>query len=446
MAYVFNPFTGTLDSSGTPTVGAFNATSTANGLDVAGSAISLHAADASNPGAITTIAQTIAGIKTFNALINADAGIDRSTSGTLTIGATNSSVINIGNAGATVNILGTTLYENVTQLQVADPVITLNKGAGVGSAANSGVELEENGIITGYVETSSDRNSWILKAPNTAGVVTITPGASGFTINQASHNPVTIGTANGLSLSTQALSLGLASAGVTGALSGTDWSTFNSKQVAGTYIKADGTQALTANWAAGNFKATINGVIIGNTTGVIDSLGSVTNGTGSFTFNGSGAIQVPNASDILVGQTTAATLTNKTIAAGVNTITGTAGGLTAGGNLLKSTGDIDQTTFAPANNNSSAAGITGLAFANASVRSAHVNYSIIINATSSLYESGTLQLTQKGASWDLVQQYGGDDSLLVFTINTSGQVQYTTPNYTGFTSAKLQFRAVTTAV
>jgi hypothetical protein len=45
----------------------------------------------------------------------------------------------------------------------------------------------------------------------------------------ARHNAVTLGTANGLSLSTQQLSLGLASAGVTGALSGTDWSTFNSK-------------------------------------------------------------------------------------------------------------------------------------------------------------------------------------------------------------------------
>jgi hypothetical protein len=46
----------------------------------------------------------------------------------------------------------------------------------------------------------------------------------------ARHNAVTLGTANGLSLSTQQLSLGLASAGVTGALSGTDWSTFNGKQ------------------------------------------------------------------------------------------------------------------------------------------------------------------------------------------------------------------------
>jgi hypothetical protein len=43
------------------------------------------------------------------------------------------------------------------------------------------------------------------------------------------HNPVTIGTANGLSLSNQQLSLGLASSGVTGALSGTDWNTFNGK-------------------------------------------------------------------------------------------------------------------------------------------------------------------------------------------------------------------------
>ena len=44
------------------------------------------------------------------------------------------------------------------------------------------------------------------------------------------HNPVTLGTANGLSLATQQLSLGLASSGVTGALSGTDWNTFNGKQ------------------------------------------------------------------------------------------------------------------------------------------------------------------------------------------------------------------------
>ena len=46
------------------------------------------------------------------------------------------------------------------------------------------------------------------------------------------HDPVTLGTANGLSLVGQILSLGLASNGVTGALSGTDWATFNSKEPA----------------------------------------------------------------------------------------------------------------------------------------------------------------------------------------------------------------------
>lgn len=44
------------------------------------------------------------------------------------------------------------------------------------------------------------------------------------------HNAVTLGTANGLSLSTQVLSLGLASTTTNGALSSTDWNTFNGKQ------------------------------------------------------------------------------------------------------------------------------------------------------------------------------------------------------------------------
>ena len=45
----------------------------------------------------------------------------------------------------------------------------------------------------------------------------------------ARHNAVSIGTANGLSISTQVLSLATASASTTGALTSTDWSTFNSK-------------------------------------------------------------------------------------------------------------------------------------------------------------------------------------------------------------------------
>ena len=65
----------------------------------------------------------------------------------------------------------------------------------------------------------------------------VNPDGSG-----SSHLPVAIGSpANGLSITSgQVLSIGLASAGITGALSGTDWSTFNNKQnalVSGTNIK-----------------------------------------------------------------------------------------------------------------------------------------------------------------------------------------------------------------
>ena len=84
-----------------------------------------------------------------------------------------------------------------------------------------------------------------LTYTNTTGVFSLTAGyviptttdeANWNAVFANNHVAVTLGTANGLSLATQALSLGLASAGVTGALSGLDWSTFNSKQPAGTYV------------------------------------------------------------------------------------------------------------------------------------------------------------------------------------------------------------------
>ena len=66
-----------------------------------------------------------------------------------------------------------------------------------------------------------------------------------YALNSALHNPVTIGTANGLSLSTQVLSLQLATTSLNGALSSTDWNTFNGKQNALGYTPAN--QTITIN-------------------------------------------------------------------------------------------------------------------------------------------------------------------------------------------------------
>ncbi len=225
-----NQITISATGGGDVTLAPFGTTPNANAATLVSQVLNLEPASASFPGGVSTTTQSFAGAKTFVNQLNADGGIDRSTSGTLTIGATNSTIINIGNSGATVNIQGTTIYENTPQLLVADPLITVNSGGGAGSGQNAGIQIEEAASITGYAETSADRNSWIFKAPNTAGIVTVTPGASGFVINQGSHDPVTLGTANGLSLVGQVLSLGLSSTSTTGALSSTDWNTFNSKQ------------------------------------------------------------------------------------------------------------------------------------------------------------------------------------------------------------------------
>lgn len=172
---------------------------------------------------------------TMSGLLKADGGIDVTATGgtdTLSIGTANADIINIGRSSATVNVQGTTAFQNVTNYNVADKNITINSGGSAGSASGAGLDVEENAIITGYSRTSGDRNSWEMKAPNTAGIATVTPGAGGITINQSSHNPVTIGTANGLSLSTQQLSLATSSGSTTGALTSTDWNTFNNKEPA----------------------------------------------------------------------------------------------------------------------------------------------------------------------------------------------------------------------
>lgn len=78
----------------------------------------------------------------------------------------------------------------------------------------------QSGDLTAWRNTTGTRMSYVdregfIFAPNLAGVNT---------------GDVTIGTANGLSLVNQALSLGLSSASTIGALSSSDWSTFNNKQ------------------------------------------------------------------------------------------------------------------------------------------------------------------------------------------------------------------------
>lgn len=189
-------------SNGPNTIGTIDSqTKSANGAVIVGTSFYLQTADATYPGLVSTGSQIFAGNKQFNGYVYADGGIDHSTlGGTLAIGTNNALIINLGNASSTINFNGTVNNNNVTNLNVADQLITINDGGGAGSASGAGFEIEENALITGYFKTSADRNSFELKAPNTTGIITLTPGASGFTIDQGSHNPVTVTDTNSINL------------------------------------------------------------------------------------------------------------------------------------------------------------------------------------------------------------------------------------------------------
>lgn len=116
------------------------------------------------------------------------------------------------------------------------------------------------------------------------------------------------------------------------------------------------------------------------------------------------------------------------------------------GIALSSPGDISETSFSAANNQSSAADVTGLAFANGVVRSFQAQVSVFIDATSDLFEVFNLQGIQKGSSWDMSIDSTGDASGIVFSITSAGQVQYQSSNISGFISNTIKFRATTTSI
>lgn len=116
------------------------------------------------------------------------------------------------------------------------------------------------------------------------------------------------------------------------------------------------------------------------------------------------------------------------------------------GYLAASAGDLAEGSFSSANNQSSAADVTGFAFANGTVRGFDATVTVFIDATSDLFEEFKLQGIQKGSLWEMTTTSVGDDSGITFSITTSGQIQYTSTNVSGFTLGTIKYRAQTLSV
>ena len=113
---------------------------------------------------------------------------------------------------------------------------------------------------------------------------------------------------------------------------------------------------------------------------------------------------------------------------------------------LASTGDLNEGSFSFADGQAIPANITGFAFANANVRAFNANVSVLVDATSDLFEVFEIQGIQKSSSWTISVTSNGDDTNIGFDIDNSGQITYTSEAYAGFTAGTMKYRAITLSV
>jgi hypothetical protein len=118
-------------------------------------------------------------------------------------------------------------------------------------------------------------------------------------------------------------------------------------------------------------------------------------------------------------------------------------------NITPSLGDISsEVSFTAGNNVSAAANVTGLAFSGSIVRSfnALVSVTIIKSEGDSMYANYELKGIQKASSWAINSSFVGDATGIIFSIDTTGQVKYTSPNIANWVSTIISFRALTTSI
>ena len=200
----------------------------ADGASIAANAIYLQTADGTNPGIVSTVAQTFAGAKTFSSLITGQAGLTTSgaaislndnsnfnttintgtSTGTVAIGSANAGTINV-QSGSTIGLTATTSVDvtGTTNINAsANNATNINTGTStgavtIGNASAGAITLQSGAAINSTAGAASTIST-------TAGALTITSAAAatwsttaGNLTLQAGSGTVSLGTSTALTAS-----------------------------------------------------------------------------------------------------------------------------------------------------------------------------------------------------------------------------------------------------
>lgn len=116
-----------------------------------------------------------------------------------------------------------------------------------------------------------------------------------------------------------------------------------------------------------------------------------------------------------------------------------------GVNITPNYGDLIKVQSFSGSQNVTNATIGGLIFNTTYTNAFDIYLSIHVTATTSRYANYHIRgIWKGGTTFEIASSYVGDDTGISFGITSNGQLTYTAPSWSGFTSLNMRFRAITT--
>ena len=202
------------------------------------------------------------------------------------------------NVGGDLNIVGSVNRQNVTELDVADKTITLNKGGAAGSGNSSGIKVEAGGAVVGKVVFDDSSATLFTIGDGTSQRALVDASTAQVLTNKTLQSPTLTGaptapTAGGGTNSTQVATTGFVQQELAalGATSGY----FRATTLTGTQDGTNKTFTLSSAVSAGSEQIFINGQMLNP--GAANDY--VLSGAGNTTLTFQATFDAPLASDVL---------------------------------------------------------------------------------------------------------------------------------------------------